>query len=166
MWPFNRAKRKHRAIAEYVGPSSSKLVRPWLTLLETLRNSSQRERYEVLFHRISGDFNVMLTPWPVSVEDEGMSAPTLEDFPHVIERLTATWGQPECLHYVDSLIGDNRDGTRGGFPLPVFEELILLVSLLEAHVARFRDGAGRGSTPLHSIAMRTITGNPSPFRHP
>ena len=36
-------------------------------------------------------------------------------FPHIAKKVKATWGSAECHTFLNSLIGDSRDGKRKGF---------------------------------------------------
>jgi len=64
----------------------------------------------------------------------------LEDsYPHLLERITATWGQPEALRFLRRLIVDDR-GSRQGFPFDVMSELLTLSSLAESPAEPMRLG--------------------------
>ena len=49
---------------------------------------------------------------------------------HVCDRIVALWGRPECSDYLRQLLRDNRAGERGGFTLPVVQEILLLIDLM------------------------------------
>jgi hypothetical protein len=50
---------------------------------------------------------------------------SIEDFPHVLNKLTALWGFTECGEYLDSLIYDKRIG-RNGFPYEAATDVMLM----------------------------------------
>lgn len=54
-----------------------------------------------------------------------------EGYPHLMERIAATWRSPESVLYLRKLIVDER-GDRQGFPFEVMSELLTLSSMLEA----------------------------------
>ena len=56
--------------------------------------------------------------------------PSLESYSHVTTTLKKLWPTPQCAEYLLSLLADNRQGTRVGFPLPVVEEIVLLLAVL------------------------------------
>jgi len=58
-----------------------------------------------------------------------------DSYPHLLERITATWGQPEALRFLRRLIVDDR-GSRQGFPFEVMSELLTLSALAEAPLER------------------------------
>jgi len=69
---------------------------------------------------------------PENTPDFAAEAPqTAARFPHIIERLHATWGdRPECHRFLQSLQVDER-GDRQGFPMPVLLEIMHLNDLFE-----------------------------------
>jgi hypothetical protein len=54
-----------------------------------------------------------------------------ESYPHLLERIVATWGEPESVAFLRKLIVDER-GSRQGFPFEVMSELLVLGSLAAA----------------------------------
>lgn len=54
-----------------------------------------------------------------------------EGYPHLLSKITAIWGEPECVPYLRKLIVDDR-GSRQGFPFEVMSELLVLSSVAEA----------------------------------
>ena len=131
MWMFSGTQRSSETVADYLSPSLYQSVRPWLNLLEMYRSTDRRSEFSVVANRLQDDFNLSLIPWQTVERGEGEARMSLEAFPHIVERLAATWGRRESLDYVHALLQDNRAGSRAGFPLAVFEELLLLASLLE-----------------------------------
>lgn len=51
---------------------------------------------------------------------------SIEDYPHVINKLCALWGQPDLIAYLDGLVTTERADVRTGFPLEVISELFWL----------------------------------------
>jgi hypothetical protein len=54
-----------------------------------------------------------------------------DSYPHLLERIIATWRQPESAKFLSRLIVDDR-GSRQGFPFEVMSELLVLSALAEA----------------------------------
>jgi hypothetical protein len=67
-------------------------------------------------------------PAPVRIE---VRADIEDTYPHLLERIIATWRTPESVRYLRKLIVDERGG-RQGFPFEVMSELLILSALLEA----------------------------------
>jgi hypothetical protein len=42
---------------------------------------------------------------------------SIEDYPHVVNKLCSLWGQPELFTYLDGLVTTERADARTGFPL-------------------------------------------------
>lgn len=105
-------------------------VSPWLYLLELYRASGRQQEFTALARRMHKTFNVMAPNWETTAV--AMVVPvSLEEFPHILGKVTANWGKTECHDYLNSLIQDNRDGERAGFSLDVLNEILLLLSILE-----------------------------------
>lgn len=136
MWPFKQTQRTPQPVVDYISPGLYQSVRPWLHMLECYRKQEKRTEFEVIAYRLHDDFNLQMISWQSAGEDPSGNARTLESFPHIIERMTETWGTQDCLNYLYSLLEGNREGSRTGFPLPVFEEILLLAGMLESQISR------------------------------
>ncbi len=66
-------------------------------------------------------------PAPMRIE---VRADIEDTYPHLLERIVATWRSPESARYLRKLIVDERGG-RQGFPFEVMSELLMLSALLE-----------------------------------
>ena len=53
----------------------------------------------------------------------------IERYPHVMEKLQLFWGYPEFLDYLKSIIEDDRNRVRNGFPIDVINELVFLYNI-------------------------------------
>ncbi|MGH8806644.1 MAG: FimV/HubP family polar landmark protein [Noviherbaspirillum sp.] len=100
---------------------------PWICLLDVYRSLGLQERYEAILERITTLFNVKLTPWDARADR--LPPKTLAAFPHVAEKIVSLWESDEIMPYLESLLRDNRDGTREGFDLPVYRDILRLISL-------------------------------------
>lgn len=100
---------------------------PWLCLLDVYRAMGDRGKYEAILQRIARLFNVNLSPWDVDAHAEPPK--TLPDYPHVVQKILELWPTDDLLPYLQGLIEDNRDGTRKGFDLPVYRDILRLATL-------------------------------------
>jgi pilus assembly protein FimV len=100
---------------------------PWLCLLDVHRVMGDREKYEAVQKRIKKIYNVKMPPWETSFGDEPLK--TLDDFPHIVDRIFDLWDSEQIVPYLDSLLHDQRDGEREGFDLPVYRNILQLISL-------------------------------------
>jgi len=111
---------------------------PWLCLLDVYRALGDGEKYEAIAHCIKQVFNVRLETQP---HTENMAAAkTLGDFPHVVARILSLWETEEVVPYLKSLLWDDRNGSREGFDLLVYRDLLRLLALAK-DPARLQDGA-------------------------
>lgn len=131
MLSFGRLQGAAETLAHHIEESASDNPRPWLMLLDLYRRGGLRGDYTKLLPPLRQRFNLQVPAWK-DLETSNAGLRSLEDYPHVIGRLTAAWGTQDCLSYLYRLIHDNREGQRDGFPLEVIEEMVLLMLVLEA----------------------------------
>ena len=107
-------------------------AKPWIKLLEIYHATKARAAFEELATRYHQKFNVMKPSWD-TIKDNPASG-DLEQFPHLISLITSTWNSPSCRQYLQELISDNREGNRTGFSAEVFDDVLMLVGVLN-HLA-------------------------------
>jgi exonuclease VII small subunit len=130
MLSFGRPEAAAQTLSQYIEEHAPENPKPWLMLLDLYRRGRLRSEYARLAPLLKQHFNLYVAPW----EDIGNPVPglkSIEDYAHVTRRVTATWGTQDCLDYLRSLVHDTREGQRGGFPLEVIEEIVLLLHTLE-----------------------------------
>ena len=142
MWQFKLWRAKPRIAVKYISHGIYLWLTPWLNMLEVYRSLGRQAEFETVALYLHDDFNCKLIRWhpqdEYSISTRDLS---LEDFPHIIQRLTATWGRHECLIFLRALLEDKRDKTRTGFQLTVFQDILLLVGLLEIRLKDFGPSA-------------------------
>ena len=103
---------------------------PWLYLFELYADSNQRNSYDVLHERFQRVFNGKIPTWE---ELEQRPPPVylrgIEDVPHLCEKIVALWWTDQSVPFLESLLLDDRDGSRVGFDLPVYREIMFLISI-------------------------------------
>ena len=131
MLSFGRPQGATETLARHIDETASDNPRPWLMLLDLYQRSGLKDDYMRLLPAMRSKFNVQPPSWEeLRVPVSGLKS--LEDYQHIIARITATWGSQEGMDYLYELVHDNRDGQRSGFPLEVVEEIVLLLLVLEA----------------------------------
>lgn len=133
MLSFGRTKGAAEVLAEYVYKNPKRDVRPWIKLLEVYQRASMQKEYEELGPLLQRAFNVHIPSWfeyLLEVDDA-----SIEDYPHIMRTLTACWGTPEADAYLRRLLGENRGGTRRGFPVAVVADILLLIDVLALELA-------------------------------
>lgn len=143
MLSYGRTTGAVQALKDYLHRYPAVSVRPWLKLLELHRQTGLREEFEQAAERVHLHFNVKVPGWDEGVsgvplqsffdDEDGARAEILglEQLPHILARIQATWPEPACLEYLRHLLVDNRDGGRMGFPVSVVAEILLLEDVLD-----------------------------------
>lgn len=100
----------------------------WLKLLDIYRRSGMQSQFEESAQDLRQHFNVHAFEWEPTADAAGQRS--IEDYPHIVERVMELWPAPACADYLSRLLEDNRGGTRAGFPEPVAEEILMLLGVL------------------------------------
>ncbi len=130
MLSFGRPQGAAETLARHIEESESDNPRPWLMLLDLYRRSGLKGEYTGLLPALRRKFNVQAPAWE-ELQAPASGLKSLEDYEHIVARVTATWGTQEGMDTLYRLVHDNRDGQRSGFPLEVVEEIVLLLLVLE-----------------------------------
>ncbi len=104
----------------------------WLMLLGLYQSTGREAQYNALGAGFKVLFNAEVPPWATSPD---LLARDLESYASVIAKLQATWGGPDARSTLESLLNDDRGGSRQGFSLTVYRELIFLGEILDARDA-------------------------------
>lgn len=136
MISFGRVDGAAEALEAFVENNPKKAVKPWLKLTEVYYKAGKRDEFDTVAANLHRTFNVQTLKWAQYAQSAPL--PGLEAMPHIVERLTAIWASPECQFYIDSLIRDNRQGTRGGFDLETLDDLLMRTDILDVQLGRYR----------------------------
>lgn len=119
-----------QALVERIQANPRQALSHWLKLLDVYRRTGKQVEFERAVAEIRSSFNVRPGSW----NDEERHADrhtSLDDYAHIAVQLKKLWpDKPACSEYLLSLLADNRDGRRTGFPLPVVEDIVLLLAVL------------------------------------
>lgn len=150
MMSFGRVQGAAETLAEFIRGNPQQAVQPWLKLLDVYRAAGMRAEFDGLSRQLNKTFNVRTVTWE-NYDEARLATHHVEDLPHVTETLIRTWRTVECQAYLEKLLRDNREGSRQGFPLSVVDELLMLASVLEAELGRYRlpgtQSADKAATP-------------------
>jgi hypothetical protein len=102
----------------------------WLMLLELYHNNLRRQEFRELAEEFHKQFNVQTPQWE-GFSSTGSGEGGLDTFPHIIEKVVASWRQPQCRAYLEHLLRDNRQGSRSGFPLAAYSDILMLLQILD-----------------------------------
>jgi hypothetical protein len=127
-------------LREYVGQQGMASPGPLLMLLDLYREGGNRTEYDRLAGELKSQYNVRAPSWEEAAEDRQDSGdPGLEAFPHIVSKLVKLWGTRACLSYMQTLLVDTRGGTRVGFNLTTYFDILFLMRILD-EVLRNSDG--------------------------
>jgi len=159
MLSFGRVKGAAQALQEYIDHNPQEALQPWIRLLDVYRMAGMQAEFEQVSQNLTRNFNVEQQSWvpgekpavvsapdaplditleempPLEFEPRspamGPKAESLEDIPHIRDRLIELWGSDQCVAYLNQLLRDNRGGKRSGFPLSVVQEILFLIDVQE-----------------------------------
>lgn len=133
----------------HLGGHTQEIPWPFLKLLEIYRRLGRRADYERVQERFNAHFNGRAPTWASDME-QGRS---LVDYPGVIERLQALWGEPTRAMDVLEMSLVHLGPEADAFDLPAYRELLFLYA-----VARdLSDRAERRRASSTEIAPLTAT---------
>jgi hypothetical protein len=101
----------------------------WLKLLSLLANEGLETEYDVAVIECNQFFNIKL---PNFAEADMPDDSTIEDHPHIVDRLEGAWGSPYAITLLNDLIYNQHAQPREGFARGTFEELFFLKKIAEA----------------------------------
>ncbi|MES2832227.1 MAG: hypothetical protein V4695_09560 [Pseudomonadota bacterium] len=124
---LNETQRAIDILENYCSTESAASPVPWLYLADLYQGSGDLERLEQLRQQFQLVFNGRFDQESDEAGDDRRSS--LEDYPHVIGRISELWGHDDVLGYLQSLLVNDRDAPREGFHLPVYREILLLIEV-------------------------------------
>jgi hypothetical protein len=135
---MNRLKEAVMLLKTQIQETPKVALHHWFYLLEICRMTNQKEAYLNNARQLHEKFNIMPPQWEKS-KFPPLVASSLEELPHIIERLTKLWtvegkateNLVQTKAYLDELLMDNRSTERMGFGLEVFQEIMLLRDMLD-----------------------------------
>jgi hypothetical protein len=135
---MNRLKEAVMLLKTQIQETPKVALHHWFYLLEICRMTNQKEAFLNNARQLHEKFNIMPPQWEKS-KFPPLVASSLEELPHIIERLTKLWtvegkateNLVQTKAYLDELLMDNRSTERMGFGLEVFQEIMLLRDMLD-----------------------------------
>ncbi|MFZ6861118.1 type IV pilus assembly protein FimV [Undibacterium sp. Ji67W] len=100
---------------------------PWLYLLDLYRVVGNKDKYDPLRDRFVVFFNANVPEF--EIDPATLPVRHLDDFEHLSKKICSMWSTNEILPFLESLLIDDRDGKRMGFELPVYRDILLLISI-------------------------------------
>lgn len=100
----------------------------WLKLLNLLAQAGTKAEYDNVVVECNKYFNIH------AADFENVNEPmhsSIEDYPHIINRLEGIWGSAYAVEYLNDLIYNQQSQPREGFEQNTFEELFILKNIAE-----------------------------------
>ncbi len=101
----------------------------WLMLLNLYQSTGREKQYNTLAAGFRTLFNAEVPPWATTPD---VAARDLESYPQVIVKLQAIWPGPQARPILEGMLNDDRGGSRQGFSLAAYDDLLFLVQILDA----------------------------------
>jgi hypothetical protein len=138
---MNRFKEAVMLLKTQIQETPKAALHHWFYLLDIYRKSNQKEAFQNNAKQLHEKFNIMMPQWEKSTFPL-LVASSLEELPHIVERLTKLWATEgkvtenmvETKGYLDELLMDNRSTERMGFGVEVFQEIMLLRDMLDTRL--------------------------------
>lgn len=99
----------------------------WLMLLNLYQSTGREAQYNALSAGFRTLFNAEVPPWATSPD---VMARDIESYPQVMMKLQTTWSTSQASATIDGLLNDDRGGSRQGFSLTTYRELLFLSEIL------------------------------------
>lgn len=128
---LGRGERAIEMLEEYITAHPRASANPWLYLMEIYRGAKRKDDFTALAKRFHQTLNVIAPPWENSEQTLMVLPRSLTEFPHILARLTDSWGTLDAQDFLNHLLQDNRGGERQGFSMEVLQEILLLLAILE-----------------------------------
>jgi len=120
-----------QTLSDHIRANPRQALYHWLKLLDVYRQSGMKLEFEKAAADLQHHFNMAPPEWLETQQAAVAKVDKLEDYPHIASRVQELWPHRTCAEYLSRLLEDTRGGTRAGFPKPVVEEILLLLSLIK-----------------------------------
>lgn len=128
---LGRTEHAIEVLEDYITTHPGASANPWLYLMDIYRSTRNPDAFANVAKRFHQAMNVIAPQWESSGQTMMVVAHSLEEFPHILARLSEIWGKPEAQDFISHLLQDNRGGERQGFSMEVLQEILLLLAILE-----------------------------------
>ncbi len=137
---------------------------PWLMIFELYRKTNDRRGYDELAPQFRKHFNGRVPDWDNYGHELALDD-GLEAFPHLVARIERDWGTSDARKFLEELLYDNRGGSRLGFSLAAYRDILLLLQVheglatepeLPASDWESRGANDRDGTPKWDLSLEMI----------
>jgi hypothetical protein len=119
-------------LTRHIRDTETPSPKAWLMLFDLYVKTEREDQYTNLAKGFRIQFNADVPSW-----SQQKTEPTrnLEDYPRVMDRICGAWGGKDIKPLLTSLLFDDRGGSRAGFKLEAYADLLLLLDVVEALVS-------------------------------
>ncbi len=136
-----------------LGPDHGLTPIPQLYLFDLYRKTGNQSAYEQLRSQFAERFNAHVPDWE---EDPANFRRELADYPRALEQVCRGWRSDSIVSTLESLLVDDTRGSRLGFDLPAYREVIFLYGIakqleMDGDESGFELSLGASSLPTPQL---------------
>jgi hypothetical protein len=124
---LNKIENAIRLLEQYTISDHGTSPLPWLFLFDLYYKTGENEQYISLQRQFQRIFNGRIPDW--EDYDQAQQSIGLEAMGSLMARVETLWSTDEVIPFLESLLMDDRDGTREGFELGVYRDILFLCDL-------------------------------------
>jgi pilus assembly protein FimV len=114
---------------------------PWLLLFDLYLKVDEQEGFAVLQRQFHSIFNAKIPDWADYVDAQRHHG--LEQMEYLMGRIQSLWLTDDIIPFLEDMLIDDRDGTREGFELGTYQDILLLINI--AKELQFGDANDTGA---------------------
>ena len=165
---FGRNDQAIELLRDHIDSQTGELTSPapWLMIFELYRRTNNRRGYDELAPQFRKHFNGRVPDWDNYGHELALDD-GLEAFPHLVARIERDWGTGEARKFLETLLYDNRGGSRLGFSLAAYRDILLLLPVHEGLTAEpdflmaatdweFRGANDSDGTPKWDLSLEMV----------
>ena len=118
-------------LQDHIGRLPRSMPAAWIMLLDLYHRQDNRSEFRKLAESFHTHFNVRTPLWE-EFAAESVVTGGIDSFPIVEQQIVKLWRQPSCRTYLETLLYDNREGRRNGFPLATYSDILMLLQVIDS----------------------------------
>ncbi len=100
---------------------------PWLLLFDLYLKVGEQDAFAVLQRQFHSIFNAKIPDWENYADAQRHHG--LEQMEYLMGKVQSLWLTDEILPFLEDMLIDDRDGTREGFELGTYQDILLLINI-------------------------------------
>ncbi len=115
-------------LTRHIRDTEAPSPKAWLMLFDLYARTEREDQYTNLAKGFRIQFNADVPTWNAQKTEQSRH---LEDYPRVMDRIIGAWNSKDIRALLNSLLFDDRGGSRQGFMLEAYADLILLLDMVD-----------------------------------